>query len=221
MRKRLPLSNKKRCVLTCAAAPEKRSGVFSAEGGLPPEDSIVIIITRFKAPTGECFSTHRTSINSTGGPMENPNRTFRWLVVIFPLILGACATGSYGGLKTSREVAQAFENYQVFADHEYYYLNQENSPYAVAAIREDFELTGPLWTKLDPASERSRRIVDRVRNFPPYYAFHTYGATLHGPEGQPVGYWYSGLRLVSVKVDQENKTVSIRTDQPWVGDNLP
>jgi hypothetical protein len=44
------------------------------------------------------------------------------------LLLGGCSTANYGGLKRSRDVARAFESYQVFEEHRYYYLNQENNP---------------------------------------------------------------------------------------------
>jgi hypothetical protein len=36
--------------------------------------------------------------------------------------------------------------------------------------------------------------------------------------GNQIGYWYSSLRLRTLKVDNEAKKVSIYTDTPWLRD---
>ncbi len=61
------------------------------------------------------------------------------------LLLSGCSTANSGGLKYSPDVARAFETYQVFADHRYYYLNQENNPFAVIALQDDYTFNGKNW----------------------------------------------------------------------------
>jgi len=146
--------------------------------------------------------------------------TARAVGILFLILLSGCAMGNYGSLKTSRDVAVAFETYHVYSDHRYYYLNQQNNPFAVAAIQKPFSLTGPLWTEFDPTSAMFEKVVGLVKDFPVPYSY-TRGAYIQGLQGEQIGYWYSSLRIVSVKVDDEAKTVSINTEQPWLDNNLP
>ena len=74
------------------------------------------------------------------------------------------------------DVAQAFETYHVFEEHRYYYLNQENNPFAVIALQNDYTFRGKnLWRQFDPHSDMLKKIVDLVEGFPVYYS-RTYGS---------------------------------------------
>jgi hypothetical protein len=135
------------------------------------------------------------------------------------LLLGGCSTANYGGLKHSQDVARAFETYQVFEEHRYYYLNQENYPFAVIALQNDYTFSGKnLWRQFDPHSDMLKKIVDLVKDFPVYY-WYTYGSYIADPQGRTIGYWYSSLRAVGVAVDTETRTVAIRTETPWLWDD--
>jgi hypothetical protein len=132
------------------------------------------------------------------------------------LLLGGCSTANYGGLKHSQDVARAFETYHVFDDHRYYYLNQENNPFAVIALHNDYTFNGKnFWRQLDPHSDMLKKIVDLVEGFPAYYS-RTYGSYMMDSQGQRIGYWYSSLRGAGVTVDNETRTVSISTETPWL-----
>jgi hypothetical protein len=135
------------------------------------------------------------------------------------LLLGGCSTANYGGLKHSRDVARAFEDYQIFDDHRYYYLNQENNPFAVIALHNDYTFSGKnLWREFDPHSDMLKKIVDLVEGFPAYYS-RTYGSYITDSKGKRIGYWYSSLRGAGVTVDNETRTVSISTETPWLWDD--
>jgi len=136
------------------------------------------------------------------------------------LFFGAgCSAGNYGYLKHSRDVAQAFETYHVFPEHRYYYLNQENNPYAVVALQNPYRLLlGNMWTEFDPRSGKLEKVVGLVKDFPVNYSY-TYGSIINDPMGKQIGYWYSSLRVISIKVDEENRTVSINTGTPWLQDD--
>jgi len=134
------------------------------------------------------------------------------------VFLTGCSTGNYGYLKHSRDVAQAFETYHVFPEHRYYYLNQENNPYAVVALQNPYRVGGNMWTEFDPRTDKLEKVVGLVKDFPVNYSY-AYGSVINDLMGKQIGYWYSSLRMTSLKVDEQNRTVSINTDTPWLRDN--
>jgi uncharacterized protein YneR len=163
------------------------------------------------------FSQHRP-----GGAVCRPERWRRVAVGLFcliPLFFSGCLGGHFGGLKHSSEVAQAFETFQVYEGCRYYYLNQENNPYAVVALHNRYTLTGKMWIEFDPRSEKLEKIVDLVEGFPVNYSI-PYGSYLQDRQGNTVGYWYSSLQMIGVQVDNEKNTVFIRTETPWLWDDL-
>jgi hypothetical protein len=138
-------------------------------------------------------------------------------ILILTFFFG-CSTANTGYLTYSRDVAKAFETYQVFADHRYYYLNQENNPYAVAALKSPYTMRDNLWTEFDPQSDQLGKVVGLVEGFPVNY-FYPYGAYLMDRQGNQIGYWYSSLRMTGITVDNETRRVSIRTEMPWLWDD--
>ena len=134
------------------------------------------------------------------------------------LVVAGCATGSYGHLKQSRDVAQAFETYHVFPDHRYYYLNQENNPYAIVALQNSYTLSGVEWQQFDPQSKKLEKLVGLVKGFPVNYS-QTYGSYINDSQGNLIGYWYSSLLMHSIRIDPETKVVSINTGKPWLNDD--
>ena len=141
------------------------------------------------------------------------------LVLCGLFIMGGCSTANYGGLKRNEDVTTAFETYYVFEDHRYYYLNQENNPFAVIALHNDYTFRGKhMWREFDPNSEMLKKIVDLVEGFPVYYS-RTYGSYILDRQGQKIGYWYSSLRITGITVNNESRTVSIQTETPWLWDD--
>ena len=145
-------------------------------------------------------------------------RTVSLLVCIGFLSTAGCTTKNSGSLKHSTDVAQAFETYHVFPDHRYYYLNQENQPYAVAAIQNSYRISSVMWREFDPQSGKLEKIVGLVKDFSGVSSF-TYGSYLRDAQGNEIGYWYSKIRLTSIQVDNETRQVSIYTQQPWLRDD--
>jgi hypothetical protein len=128
-----------------------------------------------------------------------------------------CSGANYGGLKPNQEVTRAFETYHIYPEHRYYHLHLENSPYAVIALHNSFTISSRQWTEFDPQTDKLKKIVDLIKQFPEGY-YRAYGAGLKNPPGNQLGYWYSSIRLRSLKVDNEAKKVSIYTDTPWLRD---
>ena len=140
------------------------------------------------------------------------------LCVGISLFCFGCSGANYGSLKNSRDVTQDFETYHVWPDSRYYYLNQENNPYAVVALQQGYTISDNRWVEFDPKTDKLEKVVDLVKDFPANYA-HAYGAYLKDPMGNQIGYWYSSLIIRTLKVDSETKNVSIYTDSPWLRDD--
>ena len=149
----------------------------------------------------------------------NTLRAVTKVVFCLGFILASGCTGvNYRGVEGSRDVTQAFETYQVFPGHRYYYLNQENNPYAVAALGDSYSIGDRQWREFDPQTDKLEKTVDLVKAFPVNYA-RAYGSYLKDSSGNQFGYWYSSIRLRTLKVDNEAKRVSLYTDTPWLRDD--
>ncbi len=146
--------------------------------------------------------------------------TALWAVLCIAalIFLCGCAGANYGSLKHSRDITQAFETYHVWPEHRYYYLNQENNPYAVVALGPGYTISDNRWIEFDPQTDKLEKEVDLVRKFPVNYSY-AYGAYLKDATGHQIGYWYSSLPIRSLKVDGETKKVSIYTASPWLQDD--
>jgi hypothetical protein len=141
-----------------------------------------------------------------------------WVILALVLLYG-CAGTRYSSLSRSQDVTRAFETYQVFADHRFYYLNLENDPYAVVALQSGYTISDPMWRELDPNSETFRKVIGLVEGFPVYSIFPAYGAYILDRQMNRIGYWYSSLRAVSINVDNDQRKVSINTEKPWLQDD--
>jgi len=158
-------------------------------------------------------------IAAKGNPKDSRILIAGMLALYGLLLLSGCSTANYGGLKRSRDVARTFETYHVFEEHRYYYLNQENYPFAAIALQNDYTFHGKnLWRQFDPNPDMLKKIVDLVKDFPVYYG-DVYGSYIVDPQGNKIGYWFSSLRMVGVTVDTETRTVAIRTETPWLWDD--
>jgi len=134
------------------------------------------------------------------------------------LYCSGCSGANYGSIMNSRDVTQDFETYHVWPDCRYYYLNQENNPYAVVALQSGYTISDNRWVEFDPQTGKLEKVVGLVKDFPANYA-HAYGAYLKDSMGNQIGYWYSSLLIRTLKVDSETKDVSIYTDSPWLRDD--
>jgi len=143
---------------------------------------------------------------------------FTRLILIGFVFCFGCSGANYGGLKHSRDVRQAFETYHVYPEHRYYYLHTENDPYAVVALYNSYTISDRQWTEFDPQTDKLEKLVDLVKKFPVNYS-NAYGSYLMDSSGNQIGYWYSSLRINTLKVDNEAQKVSIYTDTPWLRDD--
>jgi hypothetical protein len=137
-------------------------------------------------------------------------------VAVLALLLAACAGPNAGSLRNSREVGRAFEVFHAYPDYRYWYLNQENNPYAVVGLDKAFGIQDKMWTLVDPNSKTFEKVVGLVQSFPVPGGV-TYGAYIIEPGGRTIGVWYSSMGA-GIRVDPETNLVSIATGTPWTDD---
>ena len=150
--------------------------------------------------------------------IKNRVSMIRVFIFLAVLLLAGCAAGNYGYLRHNRDVTHAFESLHVYPEHRYYYLNQENNPYAVVALQNSYRLKGHMWVEFDPHSEKFEKVIGLIKFNAVSYA-RPHGSYIHDPAGNQIGYWFSSLRMRSLKINDQNQSVSIYTDMPWLRDD--
>ena len=129
-----------------------------------------------------------------------------WIMVwVTPLlmVLFACS-GNYGKLRHSKEVGQAFRNYERQEDYKYYFSGRAARPTAIVGIDPEFELNSPFWSYIEPGQFKT--MVGRL-SVPDIGVLN--GSYLITPDGRIAGVWYSWINLAAVKFDENQITIKI------------
>ncbi|MEJ2100387.1 MAG: hypothetical protein P8X68_10460 [Desulfobacterales bacterium] len=129
-------------------------------------------------------------------------------ILMIGLLAGCAANqqarGNYGRLKLSSEVDQIFQKYQVLPKYRYYFSGSVTKPQAIIGIDRNYTLVTRLWKEVaDLTSEQLKKWVDQMLGFRP--ATRTFGAQILGPNGEPVGIWYSPYNDTTVAVQADNR----------------
>jgi len=142
--------------------------------------------------------------------------SFFTIIVLTIVMLWGC-TGNYGNIQRSREAGRSFENFQVYADHHYYFSGPANIPYAIIGIHENYTLKTGLWKRVDLTSDQLRMWLDLgmqgTLGFPPS------GSYIFGPDGQKIGIWYSIFKGTVVKMENDNVVV-VHPPSSFPGQNV-
>jgi hypothetical protein len=121
------------------------------------------------------------------------------------LALAACA-GNYGRLQRSNEVGQAFERYEVLADHAYYATGPEARPTAILAIGRAYALKPGLWRPVDMTTGLLQRLVDAMTDQLGYTPA-ILGGVIVDPAGNRAGVYYSRFSRITIRFEPENTIV--------------
>jgi hypothetical protein len=137
-----------------------------------------------------------------------------WMLLVAAVWVSGCAPGSIGSLKTSAEVSRQFENLETNPNYRYWYLNQENNPYAIIGLDREYGFSdGPLWRPVEPDSPTFKKVVGLVGSFPVPGSVTT-GYSILDNQGRIIGVWYASIGA-GVTVDPAAKQVSLATRSPW------
>lgn len=132
------------------------------------------------------------------------------LLVILSAVTG-CG-GHYGRLAVNDTVEMQFENYEVLADHRYYYSGSQARPRAVIGIHETYTLQSKLWVPVDLTPEQLKDWVDYFGPTTKYIQGNN-GSAILNEHGEKIGVWYAFIDWrdwAAVKMIDE-KVVSIST----------
>ena len=146
--------------------------------------------------------------------MNGSHSTYRELLntagkLAVALLVATLLTGclqNYGRLKRDYQIKRDFESYTVPTNYNYYYYGVSSHPWAVMGLDPEYKLKSRLWRKVDPDTERFRKMVYWTWEDLGYYV---YGAHILDPDEQKFGIFYSSVWFAAVKVDRETKTVEV------------
>jgi hypothetical protein len=125
-----------------------------------------------------------------------------WIASVSLLFI-ACS-GNYGKLRQSKEVGQAFKNYEMHDDYKYFFSGRAARPSAIVGIDPAFELSSPFWTPIAPDDFQRMVGILSVSDF----GFLS-GAYLTAPDGRIAGVWYSRTSLAAIKFEGNQVTIKI------------
>ena len=119
------------------------------------------------------------------------------------LVIVACS-GNYGKLRNSKEVGQAFRNYEMRDDYKYYFSGRAARPTAIVGIDPAFELNSPFWTYIEP--DNFKTMVGRLK-VDDLGVLN--GAYIVAPDDRTAGVWYSWVNLAAFNFEGQQITIKI------------
>lgn len=159
--------------------------------------------------------TTMAAIGFYGRGMTRQAAILALIIVMAALFIAGCSTGSSARLMNSKEVVRDFETYKIYPGHRYFYLKQENAPYALIALRDEYTISSMSWYELDTESDDYPATVDFAKSVAMDRYFPV-GIVIQTREGKPIGYWYSGLRIKGIVINREMMSIAIITNTPWL-----
>ncbi len=151
-------------------------------------------------------------MNTKANPHRHPVFEYITAVVAFfwILIVFSGCFANYGRLKLSTDVQHAFENFQAFKDHRYYYSGRENKPSAIIGVHRDYRFESKYWTEVDLQKTSLKELVNRL--YPLDY-FPLYGYHILDPNGKKAGIWFSQFGHTTIRLENDNRLVVV-TPEP-------
>ena len=139
--------------------------------------------------------------------MKQSMKSMNWWTVFVVLcsvgVMASCGSGHYGKIRYSKDVGQAFENFEMIDEYDYYYAGRANRPSAIVGIDSEFEFGSEYWTFIE--ADEFETMVGRLS--PPEYPFLN-GSYILTPDERQAGVWYSWVNTHWVKFDGNRITIS-------------
>jgi hypothetical protein len=113
----------------------------------------------------------------------------------------------YGHIDPNRDVTQAFENYEVKPDLNYYISGRDIFPSAIIGIDKRYTLATQMWKKREFTTETLKSLVlnMQIKAMDLDFIF-VYGFNMLDESGKDIGDWYSIHRATtSVKSIEDNQ----------------
>jgi hypothetical protein len=125
------------------------------------------------------------------------------------ITLSGCSASKHGKLTSNKDVAQAFQGYQILPNHKYYYRGVYSKPTVIVGINQNYKLNLQLWVAIDRESKDLRILIDRVNFQGMGNPVQPWGFTILDRDGKEVGVWYSALRAAAVEIEENGQIVKL------------
>jgi hypothetical protein len=132
------------------------------------------------------------------------------------VLIFLCASGctgfrmsGYGYINPSRDITQAFENYEVKPDLNYYVSGRDLYPGAIIGIDKRYTLVTKMWKKREFTTGTLKALVLNMQAKAMDLDFiFVYGFNILDEEGNDIGDWYSIHRATTnVKRIEDNQLI--------------
>ncbi|MBT8366673.1 MAG: hypothetical protein KJP23_18435, partial [Deltaproteobacteria bacterium] len=137
------------------------------------------------------------------------------LCCLMAFIFSGCFE-NYGRLHWDPQVTATFENHDIQPGFNYYYYGVGNQTYAVAGISTELSLKSTIWREIPQDTGEFKILISRAWENYAYKPYDPQGAHILNPEGNRVGLWYSSLRFVAIKFDENNR-IQLMPETPFLG----
>jgi hypothetical protein len=115
----------------------------------------------------------------------------------------------YGSLVPRNDVTQAFDNYRMDPDRNYYFSGAEAWPDAIIGVNKAYALDSTLWSKVEATPEVFKNLVAGMKSRPLSTALHGYA--ILDNQGRQIGVWYSMFGVRGYVKMKGERTVEIAT----------
>ncbi|MEN8190960.1 MAG: hypothetical protein ABFS19_14030 [Thermodesulfobacteriota bacterium] len=131
------------------------------------------------------------------------------LLGLTTLSLQGCLAGlsiSTSNTIVSAEMENLFTSGTLLPDHTYYSQGHSDSPEAIIAIHNDFQLQSNLWSRRDWSQEEFKDIIFWMGTDEMGTCFNR-GGPLIAPDGRQFGMWYSKKDITVIRQPSPNVVV--------------
>ncbi len=142
------------------------------------------------------------------------------LILVATSSFYGCASGPRGKVVVDSEVKKLFSSATIIPQHNYYYYGRQQSPVAIIALQEKYQLVSRLWTPLPQPEQQLAPLISNTRQQRSSMCTFT-GAVIKAPDGTDAGYWYAKWHLTSVRIPEPGKIEVFPPAEPTYGPCKP
>lgn len=135
------------------------------------------------------------------------------LCVILFLTLGCSWTfhKNYGGIVPDKSASDAFDNYRINTDYNYFISGSSVNPNAMIGLHKKYTLDSTLWKRFEPTPQTFREIIMNMNTKALEIKRSLHGFSIIDEKGNKIGEWHSILSVRTVVKMNESGKVSIAT----------
>jgi len=131
--------------------------------------------------------------------------------VLLLLVICGCAANlysNYGEIRPNKGVTQAFDNYEVNPNLNYYISGSDVCPNAIIGLSREYTLVSDLWKKTEFTAGTFKEVIQFMNDETSQYREELFGFDILDDKGNDIGDWYSILSArTAVKMMGDKKVI--------------